>query len=170
LLDLLLYFGQAGAAVFGSGLAIIPFLYAGVVEQRHWLTEAQFLDAIAVSMITPGPVVITATFIGYLVASVPGAIAAAVGVFLPAYVIVLIVAPRFARIVRNARVREFTRGVTAATTGAIAGAAVLLSLRMLTDVRAIAIGALIAIALLLRVRVPEPVLILAAGALGIAFA
>lgn len=166
--QLLGFFAHAGAAVFGSGLAIVPFLYAGVVEQRQWLTEAQFLDAVAVSMITPGPVVIIATFIGYLVAGVAGAVAAAVGVFLPAYLIVLVAAPRYARLARTAHIREFTSGVTAATTGAIAGAAALLSLRMVADVRTLLIAAVVTAALLLRIRVPEPLLIVGAGLLGIA--
>ena len=168
--ELFLYFAQAGAAVFGSGLAIIPFLYAGVVEQRHWLTEPQFLDAIAVSMVTPGPVVITATFIGYLVAGFAGGVSAALGVFLPAYLIVLIVAPRFATVVRNPRIRLFTTGITAATTGAIAGAAALLSVRMVTDLRTLAIAALVLLAMLTRVRVPEPLLIVFAGCLGVLIA
>jgi chromate transporter len=166
--ELFAFFAQAGVAVFGSGLAIIPFLYAGVVQQRDWLTEAQFVDAIAVSMVTPGPIVITATFIGFIVAATPGAIVAAIGVFLPAYIIVLAVAPRFASVVRNESVRLFTRGVTAATTGAIGGAAALLSLRMLTDIRTVVIAGVVLFVLVLRMRLPEPVLIVGAGALGIA--
>jgi chromate transporter len=165
--QLLVFFTQAGAAVFGSGLAIVPFLYAGVVEQREWLTEPQFLDAVAVSMITPGPVVIIATFIGYLVAGLTGAVAAAVGVFLPAYLIVLALAPRFTQLARNRRVRAFTIGVTAATTGAIAGAAALLSMRLLGDARTVLIALAVTLALLLRLRVPEPLLIIGAGVLGL---
>jgi chromate transporter len=165
--QLLAFFALAGAAVFGSGLAIVPFLYAGVVEQRHWLTESQFLDAVAVSMITPGPVVIIAAFIGYLVAGVTGATAAAVGVFLPAYLIVLALAPRFAKLTRDPRIAEFTTGLTAATTGAIAGAAALLSLRLLVDARAVALALAVTVALVFRLRVPEPLLILGAGVLGI---
>ena len=167
-LELFVFFAQAGAAVFGSGLAIVPFLYTGLVEQRHWLTERQFLDAIAVSMITPGPVVITATFIGYLVGGVLGACVAALGVFLPAYLVVLLVAPRFAAIVGNARVRHVVAGVTAGATGAIAGAAILLSSRVLTDARGLAIAAVVLVALLSRTKLPEPLLIAGAGLLGIA--
>jgi chromate transporter len=166
-IQLLAFFTLAGAAVFGSGLAIVPFLYAGVVEQRHWLTESQFVDAVAVSMITPGPVVIIAAFIGYLVAGVTGATAAALGVFLPAYLIVLALAPRFAQLARTPRIAEFTTGLTSATTGAIAGAAALLSLRLLVDARAVVIALIVTVALVLRLRVPEPLLIIGAGGLGI---
>src|SRR5437764_1842810 len=99
--ELLWFFTKAGAFVFGSGLAIVPFLYGGVVQQHHWLTDRQFLDAVAVAMITPGPVVITAAFIGFLVARLPGALAAAAGVFLPVYLLVLAIAPYFKRISKN---------------------------------------------------------------------
>jgi chromate transporter len=165
--QLLGFFTKAGAVVFGSGLAVIPFLYGGAVREFGWLTERQFLDAVAVSMITPGPVVITVAFVGYLVAGVPGAIVAAVGVFLPVYLVVVIAAPFFSRFANNARVAAFVSGVTAAATGAIAGAAFLLGQRAITDVTTAAI-ALTTIALLLYLRkVPEPVLIAAAGCAGI---
>lgn len=161
------YFATAGLFVFGSGLAIVPFLYGGVVRRFHWLSERQFVDAVAVSMITPGPVVITVAFIGYLVAGPSGATAAALGVFLPVYLIVLVVAPRFHRLVQNPRLKAFVDGVTAATTGAIAGAAVILGRRSLVDLPAILI-ALGAFVVLTRVkRVPEPVLIVVAGIVGL---
>src|SRR5467141_1430383 len=105
LLGIFLYFAKAGVFVFGSGLAIVPFLYGGVVQQHHWLTDRQFLDAVAVAMITPGPVVITAAFIGFLVARLPGALAAAAGVFLPVYLLVLAIAPYFKRISKNPQLR-----------------------------------------------------------------
>lgn len=128
-----LYFAEAGAFVFGSGLAIVPFLHGGVVNQFHWLNERQFLDAVAVAMITPGPVVITVAFVGYLVAGSLGAIAAAVGVFVPCYLFVIIPAPYFRRFADDARVKAFVDGVTAAATGAIAGAAFVLGRRALID-------------------------------------
>ena len=161
------YFAVAGAAVFGSGLAIVPYLYHGVVEQRHWLTEPQFLDAIAVSMITPGPVVITVGFIGYLVAGIPGALVSALGVFLPVYLVVLVVAPHFERVRRNATVHLFVSGVTAGATGAIAGAAALLGTRVLTDVRAVAIAVVVILAIATRLRMPEPLAIAGAGVIGV---
>jgi chromate transporter len=162
------YFAKAGSLVFGSGLAVVPFLYGGVVQQYHWLTEQQFLDAVAVSMITPGPVVITVAFIGYLVAGPLGAVAAAIGVFVPVYLVVALLAPYFKRLVSNPALRAFVDGVTAAATGAIIGAVIVLARRALIDVATIAIFiATLLIVLRLR-RVPEPVVILAAGVIGVA--
>ena len=164
---ILAYFAGAGLFVFGSGLAIVPFLYGGVVRQFHWLTERQFIDAVAVSMITPGPVVITVAFIGYLVAGLAGAIVAAIGVFLPVYLVTVLVAPHFHRVAKSRRVKAFVDGVTAAATGAIAGAALILGRRSLLDVPTILI-ALATLGLLLAPRkIPEPVVIVAAGAVGL---
>jgi len=128
------YFAEAGAFVFGSGLAIVPFLYGGVVGNFHWLNERQFLDAVAVAMITPGPVVITVAFIGYLVAGPLGALVASIGVFLPCYLFVVIPARYFKRHARNRHVAAFVNGVTAAATGAIAGAAFVLGKRAIVDI------------------------------------
>ena len=161
------YFAKAGALVFGSGLAIVPFLHGGTVVDMHWLTERQFLDAVAVSMITPGPVVITVAFIGYLVAGPLGAIAAAIGVFLPAYLMVVLVARWFQRVAQNRALRAAVDGVTAAATGAIAGAVIVLGRRAIIDAPTlIMFAAALAVVLWLR-KVPEPVLLLAAGAVGI---
>jgi len=162
------YFAGAGLFVFGSGLAIVPFLYGGVVQRFHWLTERQFIDAVAVSMVTPGPVVITVAFIGYLVAGLSGAVLAAIGVFMPVYLVTLLLAPHFHRVATNRHVKAFVDGVTGAATGAIAGAAVILGRRSLVDfpTTLIAVGTL---ALLVAPkRIPEPVLILAAGLVGLA--
>lgn len=128
-----LFFAAAGAFVFGSGLAIVPFLHGGVVQQFHWLTDRQFLDAVAVAMITPGPVVITVAFIGYLVAGPIGAVVAALGVFLPCYLFVVIPAPYYRRFAQNAQIHAFVAGVTSAATGAIAGAVFVLGERAITD-------------------------------------
>jgi chromate transporter len=161
------YFAEAGAFVFGSGLAIVPFLHGGVVNQFHWLTERQFLDAVAVAMITPGPVVITVAFIGYLVAGTAGGLAAALGVFLPCYLFVIVPAPYFKRYASNPWISAFVEGVTAAATGAIAGAAVVLGRRAIADVPTLGI-AVVSLLLLWRARrLPEPVLILAAGIVGL---
>jgi chromate transporter len=161
------YFTEAGAFVFGSGLAIVPFLHGGVVQEFRWLDERQFLDAVAVAMITPGPVVITVAFIGYLVAGPAGALVAAVATFLPCYVFTVLPAPHFQRWSRNASVRAFVEGVTAAATGAIAGAAFVLGRRAIIDAATLAIGmATLGLAWRLR-RVPEPLLILLAGVVGI---
>ena len=167
LLRVFTYFAEAGAFVFGSGLAIVPFLYGGVVGDFHWLTERQFLDAVAVAMITPGPVVITVAFIGYLVAGAAGAVVAALATFLPCYVFTVVPAPHFKRWSRNQAIRAFVDGVTAAATGAIAGAGFVLGRRAITDAFTVAI-ALVALAIASRFRkVPEPLLILVAGIVGV---
>jgi chromate transporter len=158
LAQLLWFFTKAGAFVFGSGLAIVPFLYGGVVQQRGWLNDQQFLDAVAVAMLTPGPVVITVAFIGYLVASVPGAVMAGIGMFLPVYLFVVIPFPWFDRISENVRVKVFVGGLTAAASGAIAGACVVLARRAVVDVPTLLI-AVAALAASLRFKVPEPLLI-----------
>jgi chromate transporter len=161
------FFAQAGAVVFGSGLAIVPFLHGGVVQHYKWLTERQFLDAVAVAMITPGPVVITVAFIGYLVSGLPGAVVAALGVFAPVYLFVVIPAPYFRRFAGNRQVHAFVDGVTAAATGAIAGAAFVLGRRALVDAPTAAI-CLLTLLLILRMRkIPEPLVIVAAGLVGL---
>jgi chromate transporter len=147
----------------------VPFLHGGVVEQHGWLSEAQFMDAIALSLLTPGPMVIIVAFIGFMVAGVAGATAAAAGVFLPAFAVVVILAPQFARMLRNARLRAFTSGVTAAAIGALMGAVIVLSIRTFRDSLTIPI-ALIALATFLKwPRIPEPAVLAAAAAAGIAF-
>jgi chromate transporter len=161
------YFAEAGAFVFGSGLAIVPFLHGGVVNQFHWLTERQFLDAVAVAMITPGPVVITVSFIGYLVAGLAGGLAAALGVFLPCYLFVIVPAPYFKRFAGNPWIAAFVEGVTAAATGAIAGAAVVLGRRAITDIPTVAIAGVSLLLLWKARKLPEPVLIAAAGIAGL---
>jgi chromate transporter len=161
------YFAEAGAFVFGSGLAIVPFLHTGVVQQFHWLDERQFLDAVAVAMITPGPVVITVGFIGYLVAGLAGAVVAALATFLPCYLFTVIPAPHFRRLSQNQALKAFVDGVTAAATGAIAGAVFVLGRRALVDLTTVAIALGTLLVLVRFRRVPEPLLIVAAGALGI---
>jgi chromate transporter len=162
------FFTKAGLVVFGSGLAIVPFLYGGVVERFGWLTERQFLDAVAISMLTPGPVVITVAFIGYLVAGIAGGLAAAAGVFLPAYVVVVLVAPQFHRLAGSVRARAFVDGVTAAATGALAGAVVVLGRRTIVDAPTLAIAAGSLVALLLWRSAREPLVLLAAATAGVA--
>jgi chromate transporter len=161
------FFLKAGAFVFGSGLAIVPFLYGGLVLQSHWLTERQFLDAVAVAMITPGPVVITAGFIGYLVAGPVGAGLAALAVFAPPYFIVLVAAPLYRRFTKNLYVNAFVKGVTAAAVGAITGAVFILGSRTLVDGKSLLIAGTSLGILSLTKKVPEPVLILAAGLVGL---
>jgi chromate transporter len=164
--QIFLYFAKAGMFVFGSGLAVVPFLYGGVVQGHHWLTERQFVDAVAVAMITPGPVVITVAFIGFIVAGVPGATAAALGIFLPVYLVVVLLAPSYKRWAKNPQLNAFVRGVTAAATGAIAGAVIVLARRSIYDVPTFAI-AIVSLAVLFRWRVPEPIVIVCAAIAGL---
>lgn len=160
------FFFKAGAFVFGSGLAIVPFLYGGVVKEYQWLNEQQFLDAVAVAMITPGPVVITVGFIGYLVAGVPGACVAALATFFPCYLFTVIPAPYFKKYGKNPAIKAFVDGVTAAAIGAIAGAVCVLAKRQLTDLISVTI-AIIAMLLLVSKKIQEPFVILLAALIGL---
>jgi chromate transporter len=164
---LAVFFTLAGSFVFGSGLAIVPFLHGGVVTDYKWLTEQQFLDAVAVAMITPGPVVITVAFIGYLVAGPAGATIAAVCVFLPCYLFTVIPAKSFRKWQSNEIIRAAVEGVTAAATGAIAGSAVVLAKRALIDVPSVLIATATLLVLIYSKKAPEPVLVLAAAVLGV---
>ena len=166
LVQILLFFAKAGAFVFGSGLAIIPFLREGVVHDLGWLNEQQFLDAVAVALVTPGPVVITVAFIGYLVAGVAGACVAAAGIFLPVYFFTILPAPWFKRHRENRQLKAFVAGATAAASGAIGGAVVLLAKGAIVDVPTAVIG-LTGLALLWRFRVREPYLVAGAGVAGL---
>jgi len=166
LLEIFVYFAKAGLFVFGSGLAVVPFLYGGVVQGHHWLTDHQFVDAVAVAMITPGPVVITVAFIGYLVAGVGGATAAALGIFLPVYLVVVLLAPSYKRWAMNPQLNAFVRGVTSAATGAIAGAVVVLARRSVYDLPTLLICAA-SLAILFRWKIPEPFLIVCAAVAGL---
>jgi chromate transporter len=161
------FFAKAGAFVFGSGLAIVPFLYAGVVTENHWLTERQFVDAVAVAMITPGPVVITVGFIGYLIAGFPGAVVAALGTFLPCYLYSVLPAPYFKKYGKHPGLIAFVNGVTAAAIGAITGAVLVLAGRSIVDIPT-ALVALAAMGLISKVkRLPEPVIVAAAAIIGL---
>ena len=161
------YFAEAGAFVFGSGLAIVPFLHGGVVNEMHWLTEQQFLDAVDVAMITPGPVVITVAFIGYLSAGPLGAVAASIGVFVPCYLFVILPAPYYRRFGTNPHVKAFVQGVSAAATGAIAGAAFVLGKRAIYDIPTVLIAGVTLVALFRLRKAPEPLVIAIAGVAGL---
>jgi chromate transporter len=162
------FFARAGAFVFGSGLAIVPFLYAGVVKELQWLKPGEFLDAVAVAMITPGPVVITTGFIGFLVAGFGGATVAAVATFLPAYVLTVLPAPYFKKYGRVPAIAAFVDGVTAAAIGAITGAVIVLGRRSIVDIPTVAIAVVALFLLLQRWRmIPEPLIVLVAGVVGL---
>jgi chromate transporter len=167
LLQIALFFGEAGAFVFGSGLAIVPFLYGSVVNEHHWLNERQFIDAVAVAMITPGPVVITVGFIGYLIAGLPGATVTALATFLPCYLFTIIPAPYFHKYGKKPGIIAFVGGVTAAAVGTITGAVVVLGKRSITDIPTIAMF-LITILVLWKVKkLPEPAIVAVAAVAGL---
>lgn len=163
-----LFFTKAGAFVFGSGLAIVPFLYGGVVTEHHWLNDKQFVDAVAVAMITPGPVVITVGFIGYLVAGLPGACVAALGTFLPCYLFTVLPAPYFKKYGKLPAVKAFVDGITAAAVGAITGSVIVIARRSIVDWPTVLL-ALATVLLLWRFKkLQEPVVVIAAALIGLA--
>ncbi|EFP66713.1 chromate transporter, chromate ion transporter (CHR) family [Ralstonia pickettii] len=162
------FFAKAGAFVFGSGLAIVPFLYGGVVTEHHWLNEKQFVDAVAVAMITPGPVVITVGFIGYLVAGLPGACVAALGTFLPCYLFTILPAPYFKKYGKLPAILAFVDGVTAAAVGAITGAVIVLAKRSIVDVPTALLAVATVLLLVKFKKLPEPVIVAGAALLGLA--
>ncbi|HET6769717.1 MAG TPA: chromate transporter, partial [Chitinophagaceae bacterium] len=157
------FFAKAGAFVFGSGLAIVPFLHSGVVVEHHWLTEHEFLDAVAVAMITPGPVVITVGFIGYLVAGFPGACVAAFATFLPCYLFTILPAPYFKKIAGNKSIKAFVDGITAAVIGALAGAVIVIATGSIIDVPTALIAVATVFALIYTKKIQEPYIILIAA-------
>ncbi|MBF4473431.1 chromate transporter [Flavobacterium sp. HJJ] len=165
--DLAWFFIKAGAFVFGSGLAIVPFLHSGIVAEHHWLTENQFVDAVAVAMITPGPVVITVGFIGYLVAGFTGACIAALGVFLPCYLFTVIPAPYFKKISQNKSIKAFVDGITAGVIGALVGAVIVIAIRTIIDIPTALIAAGTALILIYVKKIQEPHIIVIAAILGI---
>ena len=161
------YFAYAGSFVFGSGLAIVPFLYGGVVQEYHWLTDRQFVDAVAVAMITPGPVVITTGFIGYLVAGFWGAVVAAAATFIPCYLLTILPAPYFKKHGKRPGIVAFVDGVTAAAIGAITGAVIVIGQRSITDFVTAAL-ALITVGVLWRFKkFPEPLVVVVAALAGL---
>jgi chromate transporter len=166
LVKLGLFFLKAGALTFGSGLVIVPFLQQGVVQQYGWLGERDFLVAVAIGMISPGPVVITATFVGYLVAGFWGALAATVGIFLPSFILALVAAPLLAQHRSNRNVQGFVKGAYAAAIGTILGACVLLGRIAIGDWLTILIG-LVSLAALFRWKVSNPLLMAATAAVGL---
>ena len=167
LIKIAVFFTKAGAFVFGSGLAIVPFLHAGVVVENHWLTEQQFVDAVAVAMITPGPVVITVGFIGYLVAGFPGACVAALATFLPCYLFTVIPAPYFKKIAQNKSIKAFVDGITAAVVGALVGAVIVIATRSIVDITTALIAFATIFSLIYYKKLQEPYIIALAAVLGV---
>ena len=167
LMKIAIFFAEAGAFVFGSGLAIVPFLHSGVVVENHWLTEHQFVDAVAVAMITPGPVVITVGFIGYLVAGFPGALVAALATFLPCYLFTIALAPSFKKIAQNQSIKAFVDGITAAVVGALVGAVGVIATRSILDIPTTLIAIATIFALLYIKKIQEPYIIAVAAVVGV---
>jgi len=163
---LLLFFLKAGSLTFGSGLVIVPFLEQGLVQQFGWLDQRQFLIAVAIGMISPGPVVITATFVGYLVAGFWGSVVSTIGIFLPSFLLVLIVAPMLARHRGNPNVQGFVKGAYAAAIGTILGACILLGRVAIGDWLTVLIG-VVSLAILFRWKVSNPLLIAATAVVGL---
>jgi chromate transporter len=166
LTKLLLFFLKAGSLTFGSGLVIVPFLEQGLVAQYGWLDQRQFLIAVAVGMISPGPVVITATFVGYLVAGFWGSLVSTVGIFLPSFVLVLVAAPLLAKYRANPNVQGFVKGAYAAAIGTILGACILLGRIAIGDWLTALIG-IVSLAVLFRWKVNNPLLIAATAIVGL---
>lgn len=167
LMKIAIFFAKAGAFVFGSGLAIVPFLHSGVVVENQWLTEHQFVDAVAVAMITPGPVVITVGFIGYLVAGFPGALVAALATFLPCYLFTIALAPSFKKIAQNQSIKAFVDGITAAVIGALVGAVGVIASRSILDIPTTLIAIATIFALLYIKKIQEPYIIAVAAVVGV---
>ncbi len=161
------FFAYAGSFVFGSGLAIVPFLYSGVVKDYHWLTDRQFVDAVAVAMITPGPVVITTGFIGYLVSGFPGALVAALGTFVPCFLFTVLPAPYFKKHGKHPAIVAFVDGVTAAAVGALTGAVIVIAQRSITDWVTAALAVITAGLLWRFKKLPEPLIVIAAALIGL---
>jgi chromate transporter len=161
------FFLKAGAFVFGSGLAIVPFLHGGVVQEFGWLKEHEFLDSVAVAMITPGPVVITVGFIGYLIAGFPGACVAALATFLPCYIFTVALAPSFKKIAKNTSIKAFVDGITAVVIGALVGAVIIIAIRAIVDIPTALIAIFSMLALIYIKKIKEPHLILASAIIGI---
>jgi chromate transporter len=166
LVKLLLFFLKAGSLTFGSGLVILPFLEQGLVREYGWLDQRQFLIAVAIGMISPGPVVITATFVGYLVAGIWGSLVSTVGIFLPSFILVLIAAPILARHRANANVQGFVKGAYGAAIGTILGACVLLGRIAIGDWLT-ALIRLASLVVLFRWQVSDPILIAATAVAGL---
>lgn len=167
LIKLFIFFLKSGALVFGSGFAIIPFLYRGTVNDYHWLTEKEFMDAIAIGMITPGPVLVIVTFIGFILKGLPGAIISTLAVFLPVYLFVIFLSPLFTKHSSNTNLNKFLKGVTAAVCGSIVASCLILAQKAIIDIPTLIIAGASIFLIFKTNKIPDPVLIIFFGLVGI---
>jgi chromate transporter len=164
---LFLFFFRTGLLVFGSGLVIVPFLKTYVVDQYHWLGNREFLDSVAIGMISPGPVVISATFVGFLLNGLPGAIAASVGIFAPAVLFTVLATPLLLRHAGNPRLQGFVRGITVAVIGVLVGTTYLVGKTAVGDLLTVGIAVASLVVLFVWRKVPEPIIVLAGALVGL---
>lgn len=167
LIKMAVYFTKAGAFTFGSGLAIIPFLKSGVVGEFQWLTEHQFLDAVAMGLVTPGPAIITVSFVGYLIAGLVGAVIATIAIFFPSYLMVLLIAPHYRLIVQNQAMQAFIKGITCAIAGSILGSVIMMGWEAIVDELTIAIFIVSALFIFFVKKIPDPLIVILSGIVGI---
>jgi chromate transporter len=165
--ELFLFFFKTGLLVFGSGLVIVPFLKTQVVDQYHWLSNREFLDSVAIGMISPGPVVITATFVGYLLNGVIGALAATAGIFLPPVLFTILATPILLRYYKNPRLAGFIRGVGVTVVGVLVGTTYLVGKEAIGDWLTIVIFVIGLVAITVWKKLPEPLVVLAGGVIGL---
>jgi chromate transporter len=161
-----IFFLKAGSLTFGSGLVIVPFLEKGLVQETGWLDPHQFLVAVAIGMLSPGPVVITATFVGYLVAGFWGSLVSTVCIFLPSFLLILIAAPILRKHRANPNVQGFIKGAYAAAIGTILGACILLGRIAIGDWLT-ALIAIVSLGVLFRFKVSNPALVAATAVIGL---
>jgi chromate transporter len=167
LIEMSIFFLKAGSLVFGSGLAIIPFLHNGVVIEYQWLTESEFVDAVAIGMLTPGPMVVTVGFIGYLIADFPGALIAAAGTFVPCYFFTIIPAPYLKKITKNINIKNFVQGIIIAIIGALVGSIIMMAQKTIVDFYTLAIAVMTLAIVFKFKKIPIPYIMIAAAVLGV---
>jgi chromate transporter len=162
------FFFKTGFLVFGSGLVVVSFVKTYVVDQYHWLDNQTFVDAVAIGLISPGPVVITATFVGYAVDGFAGAVAATAGIFLPSIVLTIAATPLLLRYGSHPRVAGFVRGMTVAVVGVLAGTTYVVGRPVIVDGFTIALLLVVLAAPFVAKRVPEQAYVVLGGVLGVA--
>jgi chromate transporter len=161
-------FFKAGFFMFGSGLAVVPFLKRYIVEQFHWIDTRVFLDAVAVSMISPGPAAVAATFVSYLLNGFSGAAVATVAIFSPALLFTLVASPIVLRYRENARLQGFIQGIKVAVFGVLAGTTLLVARIAVGDLFTLSIALVSLVLLTVFKKIPEPLAVFAGALIGLA--